>query len=148
MSGHYQDKNSCQCRPVEPTCSSSITAFNNARNNNNVSANAHAPKYIGLACVVAIATAMLLSMYYLMAKRRSTNSGLSPDSIPVISAVNGGPSGTETMVGTLQRSALGSRSGTAAYTITINSSAAAAAAAASGSIDESMLPLTEDKTRF
>lgn len=37
----------------------------------------HAPKYIGLACVAIIALAMLLSIYYLVAKRGHAHAGAS-----------------------------------------------------------------------
>ncbi len=60
---------------------------------------------------------------------------------PGIPVVAGNANGTETVVGTLQRATSANGRHAAAYTITINSSSAS-------NLDEAILPLTEDKTRF
>lgn len=151
VSQHYQDQTTCECRPPENVCTSSpvgsqVTAHTDP-DAAAAAAAARAPKYIGLACVVAIALAMVLSLYYLIARRKTRDPGegllaaAGGSGIPVVA---GNPhTGTETVVGTLQRassSTLGGRQ-TAAYTITINS-------ASTSNLDEAILPLTEDKTRF
>jgi len=132
--------------------------------------NQQAPKFIGLACVLIVALAMLLSVYFMIARRRSRGSSSTegiaavtppagatngvPCRIPVLtsSSVMATPASStarlrrvggvgETVVGTLQRTG-GGVGEAAAYTITINSAGAAA------ELDEAILPLTEDKTRF
>ena len=102
---------------------------------------AQAPKYIGLICVAVLALAMVLSVYYLLMKRRMGPSGgglhdpLPPGGVAIRT---GHGSSAETVVGTLQRASSVSNGGrnTTAYTITINSQSAA-------SLDEAILPLTE-----
>jgi len=98
---------------------------------------------VGLAVVVAVALAMLLSIYIMLARRRrsaNSGSGVTTRRIPVIAESGGGSRLARTdVVGTLQRTCAGA---TPAYTITINSAGAAA------ELDEAMLPLEEDKTRF
>ena len=101
-----------------------------------------APKYIGLTCVAIVALAMVLSVYYLMSKRRHhDHDPLPPGGVAIR---HGHGSSAETVVGTLQRaSSIGTGTNgrsTHAYTITINSQSAA-------NLDEAILPLTEDKTR-
>ncbi len=179
VSGQYQDQATCQCRPIE-TCAV-LDASSSAVNRHHLSAvgdgrmpspsSPQAPKYVGLACVVAVAFAMLLSLYYMVAKRRAAGGGgrgrgtpgggSTGSSVPILAAArrsasgthlaNGGGGGggvpvvvpgTETVVGTLQRATAGGNGRqTAAYTITINSASAA-------NLDEAMMPLAEDKTRF
>jgi hypothetical protein len=153
VTGYYQDRNTCECRPIEPPACSSPSSASAAGANSNMdvvvpSSNFEAPKYIGLSCVVAIAAAMLLALYMLVSKRRGDD---------VVASAN---SAAESVFGTLQRAATsavahtaamhngmgsvshaGTLRPTAAYTITINQSS-------SSSMDEAILPLTEDKTRF
>ena len=57
VSGHYQDRNTCGCRPVEAACAPA-TAVKAADPRVVIpTAAAQAPKYIGLACVAVIALA-------------------------------------------------------------------------------------------
>ncbi len=160
VTGHYQDPHTCQCRPRETTCAVVPAVAADAAvpsqvhsdgEDGGASSSTQAPKYVGLACVVAVALCMLLSLYYMLSRRRSNNSGrpghgsIHTRGIPVVARTTNGTTATETVVGTLQRTSGGSSGGgrqaAAAYTITINSASAA-------SLDEAILPLTEDKTRF
>lgn len=156
VSGHYQDRATCQCRPVEAECpagGSGGSAIGGAAGSRQIPSGAGAPhedmlvttapKYIALTCVFVVALAMVLSVYYLMQKRRH------PDHDPLppgeVAIRHGHGSSAETMVGTLQRAPSTGGGGpngrpTTAYTITINSQSAA-------SLDEAMLPLNEEKAR-
>ena len=128
---------------------------------------AHAPKYIGLACVVFVALAMVLSLYYMLVKRKSEG----PSSLRMrgsLGNLHSGPNipfdderrfrdstlaaGLTGLAANMQEgtSSIGSLTGSlghrhrspgTAYTITINSQSAT-------NLDEAILPLTEDKTRF
>ncbi|TRY68701.1 hypothetical protein TCAL_15106 [Tigriopus californicus] len=163
VSGHYQDRATCQCKPLETSCSAIATAIDAGASvhhqNTGHLAVSQAPKYVGLSCVALIALFMLLTMYYLMVKKggrhhhqsrqsrirgrgnsfmRRAPSLVGSSAHPDLLVANGS---TETVVGTLQRAAASSGMATAAYTITINSQSA-------NNLDEAMLPLTEDKTRF
>ena len=126
---------------------------------------AHAPKYIGLACVVFVALAMVLSLYYLLVKRKSENNSslrMREPSGNLHGTANNvederrfrgcslaaGLTGLATnmqegssSIGSLTGSLGHHRSPGTAYTITINSQSAT-------NLDEAILPLTEDKTRF
>ena len=127
----------------------------------------HAPKYIGLACVVFVALAMVLSLYYMVFKRKSeshsslrmqgslANLHVNPNNIDDDRRFRGCSSlaaGLTGLTANMQEgsSSIGSltgslghhhRSPATAYTITINSQSAT-------NLDEAILPLTEDKTRF
>ena len=146
VEGHYQDINTCDCKPVESTCTAvgvrdDLSSHAHAQQlNNNVS------KYIGLTCMVLLTLIMLITLYILIQRRRqmgtNINHGLSNLSSRTL------PHGLDagsiaSLTGTLRNHSHGhhaTSSGTTAYTITINSQAA--------NVDESILPLTEDKTRF
>ncbi len=176
VSGQYQDPATCQCRPVETCAVVDASSSSSSLNRHHLSSavgdagggrvkSQQAPKYVGLACVVAVALAMLLSLYYMVVRRRAaggagggggTPGGSTGSTVPILASTRRSSSGThlsngvgvgvppasETVVGTLQRATAtaGGRQ-TAAYTITINSASAA-------NLDEAILPLAEDKTRF
>ena len=128
---------------------------------------AHTPKYVGLACVVFVALAMVLSLYYMVIKRKSeSNSSLrmrgslgnlhsgAPNNVDDERHFRGCSlaAGLTGLAANMQEgtSSIGSLTGSlghhhrspgTAYTITINSQSAT-------NLDEAILPLTEDKTRF
>ena len=130
---------------------------------------AHTPKYIGLACVVFVALAMVLSLYYLVVKRKSEGNSSLRMREPIGNNLHGAASnidderryrdcsiaaGLAGLTSSMQdgNNSLGSLTGSlrhhrrtehpgTAYTITINSQSAT-------NLDEAILPLTEDKTRF
>ena len=117
---------------------------------------AQAPKYIGLSCVILVSLAMVLTLYYLVSKRRDQRTlGASLSGVCNIDGMDNGfrtdcsnmPSGLSglagmgshgSLCGTLRSSI---QPHTTAYTITINSQS-------STNLDDAILPLTEDKTRF
>ena len=128
----------------------------------------HTPKYIGLGCVVFVGLAMVLSLYYLLMKRKSeTHSSsrmlepsggslhLTSNNIDderrfrgcgLASGITGLAANMQqegqSNFGSLSRSLDHHRNPTGtAYTITKNSQSAT-------NLDEAILPLTEDKTRF
>ncbi len=121
-----------------------------------------APKYIGLTVVALMTGTLLIVLYFMVTKNRNNrlvvSNGLNSGSGPIgqngqnglagLSAFNGLPHGLDagsiaSLTGTLRGRNGGHTTpgGTTAYTITINSQGAS-------SIDEAILPLTEDKTRF
>lgn len=128
---------------------------------------AQAPKYIGLVCVVFVALAMVLSVYYMLMKRKSEHSSLRmrgslgnlqisgtpnvnideerrfrgcnlADRLSGLANMQDGTNSIGSLTGSLGHH---HRSPGTAYTITINSQSAT-------NLDEAILPLTEDKTRF
>ena len=129
---------------------------------------AQAPKYIGLTCVVLVALAMVLSVYYMLMKRKSEHSSLRMRGSLGNLQISGTPNvnideerrfrgcnlaaGLSGLAANMQdgTNSIGSLTGSlghhhrspgTAYTITINSQSAT-------NLDEAILPLTEDKTRF
>jgi len=81
VEGHYQDRTSCECKPVVATCSAtgldgvggqSAVGISGVRDSEREAAAAVAAtaKYVGLGCVVMVALAMILSLYYLMVRKK------------------------------------------------------------------------------
>lgn len=146
VEGHYQDAQTCDCKPVESTCSAvgvrgGSDEMTGGRNGD-VAQLTGASKYIGLTCIALLSMIMLIIVYVLVTRRRN---GPFTHGISTITH-NGLPPGLDagsiaSLTGTL-RGHHGTPA-TTAYTITINSQANS-----SGLMDESILPLTEDKTRF
>lgn len=152
VEGHYQDSRTCDCKPVESTCSA--VGVRNEISRHASDGSAQLSKYIGLTCVALAASFMLIVIYFMVTRRRNTHGGG-----PLLSSGhtslshNGGLSGLPhgldagsiaSLTNTLRghhSSNNGQTPARTAYTITINSQGAA-------NIDESILPLTEDKTRF
>ena len=150
VEGHYQDAHTCDCKPVESTC----TAVG-VRDDLSAHGGAHAhhlttgvSKYIGLTCMILLTLIMLITLYILIQRRRqmgsSMNNGLSNLTNRTLRELPHGldAGSIASLTGTLRGHGNhhATSSGTTAYTITINSQAA--------NMDESILPLTEDKTRF
>lgn len=72
VEGHYQDTETCDCKPVESTCSA-VGVRNQEINSQQNSVNAQlngASKYIGLTCVALLATIVLIFVYLLITRRR------------------------------------------------------------------------------
>ena len=99
-----------------------------------------------LTCVALLATILMIFIYLLISRRRS---GSLPAGISSFNpnALSGLPHGLDagsiaSLTGTLRgHNGHGHPPATTAYTITINSQGGS-------NLDESVLPLTEDKTRF
>ena len=156
VEGHYQDRTSCECKPVESTCSAIGGAAGIANLNTDDHDHHTAPKYIGLGCVILVTLAMVLSLYYMLMKRKSNdhrtlvgpsyayaNETARFRGCSLAAGLSGLASniqdGTAT-IGSVTSNNPGAGHSTA-YTITINSQS-------STNLDEAVLPLTEDKTRF
>lgn len=172
VEGHYQDRTTCECRPVESTCSAigvsnrgaaGVVDVNDVEPSTSQqdSLISRLPKYVGLGCVILVALTMILSLYYMFVKRKqeqrifgarmrehledhrsfqgcSLNAGIT--GMSATNTLDGSTSSQGSMAGSLARSGL-RVPGTTAYTITINSQS-------TSNLDDSMVPLTEDKTRF
>jgi len=152
VEGYYQDRLTCECKPVETSCSAigvRDPGTDISMMGGEPKVVTHTPKYIGFSCVALIALAMVLTLYYMVTKRR--------DDRTLRASLSGGVCGLDGMenyraecgnltgvgshgslCGTLRSSI---QPHTTAYTITINSQSAA-------NLDDSIVPLTEDKTRF
>ena len=145
VEGHYQDAESCDCKPVESTCSA-VGVRGAVEESHASDTLTGATKYIGLTCVALLATILMIFIYLLISRRRngSLPSGISSFNPNTLSGL--GPHGLDgsiaSLTGTLRgHNGHGHPPATTAYTITINSQGGS-------NLDESVLPLTEDKTRF
>ena len=83
MNNHEQhfckDRQTCECKPIETTCSAvGVRGAGTGSDLANLGVHkvAQAPKYIGLSCVILVALAMVLTLYYLVAKRRDQRTGM------------------------------------------------------------------------
>ena len=147
MEGHYQDAESCDCKPVESTCSAVGVRGAVEESHSSETSLTGATKYIGLTCVALLATILMIFMYLLISRRRngSLPSGISSFNPNTLSGL--GPHGLDGSIASLTGTLRGHNGhghpvpATTAYTITINSQGGS-------NLDESVLPLTEDKTRF
>ena len=150
VEGHYQDIHTCECKPVESTCTAvgvrDDLSAHNAHSSHQLTTGVS--KYIGLTCMILLTLIMLITLYILIQRRRQMSSTMN-HGLSNLSNRSTLPHGLDagsiaSLTGTLRNhSGLNhatSSGGTTAYTITINSQAA--------NVDESILPLTEDKTRF
>lgn len=127
LDGFYQDRQTCECKPVESTCSAvGVRSLDDssAADDDDIS---HFPKYVVISGVVMIGIVTVMTLYGVMMRRRDRRA--LPRSFATV-----GSHGS--LCGTL-RSNL--QAHTTAYTITINSQPGQ-------NPDE--VNLTEDKTRF
>ena len=143
VEGHYQDVHTCDCKPVESTCTAVGVRDDLSSHSTPHQLTSGVSKYIGLTCMVLLTLIMLITLYILIQRRRHMDSNLNHglSNLSNRTLPHGLDAGSiASLTGTLRGHQHATSSGTTAYTITINSQAA--------NMDESILPLTEDKTRF
>ncbi|CAB4054239.1 unnamed protein product [Lepeophtheirus salmonis] len=137
--GFFQDLKTCMCKMIKSTCSPVLSSNSESLSNNQdihsiEDTTTSVSKYVGVGCVTMVGLSMVLTVYYLVNKKRLETGGLDLVGLSHNNSMVGASSGS--LMGTLRSSA----SRPAAYTITINSQ--------SSNIDDSVIPLTENKTRF
>ena len=72
VEGHYQDIETCDCKPVESTCSAIGVRGDELDSSSSTAAQQlnGASKYIGLTCVALLATIILIFIYLIETRRR------------------------------------------------------------------------------